>query len=62
MTTWPSDYSQAWTLAQPVERSGVGLHSGLQSNVRLEPAEQTGFYVGWLNAPERPHVLSLIHI
>ena len=56
VTTWPSDYSQAWTLAQPVERSGVGLHSGLQAKVRLEPAEQTGFYVGWLNAPERPHV------
>jgi UDP-3-O-[3-hydroxymyristoyl] N-acetylglucosamine deacetylase len=56
VTLWPSDYSQAWTLAQPVERSGVGLHSGVQARVRLEPAEQPGFYVGWLNAPERPHV------
>ena len=51
---WPADYSQAWTLAAPVERRGVGLHSGGQARVRLEPSEQPGFRVGWLQAPEQP--------
>lgn len=51
MTLWPSDYSQAWTLAAPVERTGVGLHSGGQARLRLEPSELPGFRVGWLDAP-----------
>ena len=51
---WPADYSQAWTLAAPVECSGVGLHSGGVSRVRLEPSEEPGFRVGWLDAPQQP--------
>ena len=51
---WPADYSLAWTLAAPAERSGVGLHSGGVSRVRLEPSEQPGFRVGWLDAPQEP--------
>ena len=51
---WPADYSQAWTLAAPVERCGVGLHSGGQARVRLEPSDQPGFHVGWLQAPAQP--------
>jgi UDP-3-O-[3-hydroxymyristoyl] N-acetylglucosamine deacetylase len=51
---WPADYSLAWTLAAPVQRSGVGLHSGGVSRVRLEPSEQPGFRVGWLDAPQEP--------
>ncbi|MFM8259286.1 MAG: UDP-3-O-acyl-N-acetylglucosamine deacetylase [Vulcanococcus sp.] len=51
---WPADYSQAWTLAAPVERCGVGLHSGGTARVRLEPSDQPGFRVGWLQAPQQP--------
>ena len=51
---WPADYSLAWTLAAPVESSGVGLHSGGLSRVRLEPSEEPGFRVGWLDAPQQP--------
>ena len=51
---WPADYSRAWTLAAPVECSGVGLHSGGLSRVRLEPSEEPGFRVGWLDAPQQP--------
>ena len=51
MTLWPHDYSQAWTLAAPVERRGVGLHSGAEARVRLEPSDQPGFQVAWLNDP-----------
>lgn len=54
MTIWPSDYSQTWTLNAPVERSGIGLHSGATARLRLEPFEQAGYWVGWLDAPELP--------
>jgi len=54
VTFWPNDYSQAWTLNAQVERSGVGLHSGATARVRLEPYDQSGFWVGWLDAPQLP--------
>ncbi|MEA5390965.1 UDP-3-O-acyl-N-acetylglucosamine deacetylase [Cyanobium gracile UHCC 0139] len=54
MTTWPSDYRQAWTLRSSVERSGVGLHSGAVSRVRLGPSERPGYWLGWLDAPDLP--------
>lgn len=53
-TGWPADYSQAWTLAAPVECCGVGLHSGGTARIRLEPSDQPGFQVGWLQAPQQP--------
>jgi UDP-3-O-[3-hydroxymyristoyl] N-acetylglucosamine deacetylase len=51
MSIWPSDYGQAWTLASAVERTGIGLHSGGQARVRLEPSDLPGYRVGWLDAP-----------
>ena len=54
MMSWPSDYSEAWTLASSVTRSGVGLHSGLQSQVTLVPTDQEGFYVRWLDQDSDP--------
>ncbi len=52
MSFWPSDYGQAWTLASAVERTGIGLHSGGQARVRLEPSDLPGYRVGWLDAPD----------
>ena len=54
MMSWPSDYSEGWTLASSVTRSGVGLHSGLQSQVTLVPTKQEGFYVRWLDQDSDP--------
>jgi UDP-3-O-[3-hydroxymyristoyl] N-acetylglucosamine deacetylase len=54
VTGWPEDYSRCWTLAAEVERTGVGLHSGIVTTVRLAPAEQPGYWLGWLDQPERP--------
>jgi UDP-3-O-[3-hydroxymyristoyl] N-acetylglucosamine deacetylase len=54
VTTWPNDYSQAWTLAAAVELSGVGLHSGLINRVRLQASERSGYHVAWLDQPELP--------
>ncbi|MEB3194344.1 MAG: UDP-3-O-acyl-N-acetylglucosamine deacetylase [Cyanobacteriota bacterium] len=51
MSIWPSDYSTAHTLGAPVERRGVGLHSGATCRVRLQPGSREGYWVGWLNAP-----------
>lgn len=54
MGPWPADYSRAWTLAAAVERSGVGLHSGVPSRVRLQPSERPGYWLGWLDQPDGP--------
>jgi UDP-3-O-[3-hydroxymyristoyl] N-acetylglucosamine deacetylase len=54
MGPWPSDYGQAWTLAGPVERGGVGLHGGERTRVRLQASEAPGYWVGWLDEPELP--------
>ena len=51
MISWPSDYHTAYTLSTPVERQGVGLHSGATCRVRLAPSSREGFWVGWLAAP-----------
>jgi UDP-3-O-[3-hydroxymyristoyl] N-acetylglucosamine deacetylase len=56
MVSWPSDYSQAWTLAGSAERDGVGLHGGERTQIRLESSEAPGYWVGWLDAPELPLV------
>jgi UDP-3-O-[3-hydroxymyristoyl] N-acetylglucosamine deacetylase len=51
---WPDDYSRAFTLAEAVERRGVGLHSGALARVRLQPSEGPGYRVGWLERPGEP--------
>lgn len=51
---WPADYSGCWTLQDPVERRGIGLHCGQESTVRLQPSERPGFWVGWLDQPQLP--------
>ena len=51
---WPSDYSQAWTLKGSIERSGVGLHSGATTTVRLQGSERPGYWVGRLDRPGQP--------
>ncbi|MEB3199130.1 MAG: UDP-3-O-acyl-N-acetylglucosamine deacetylase [Synechococcaceae cyanobacterium] len=56
MISWPDDYSQAWTLASACEQRGVGLHSGAESLVRLQPSDRPGYRVGWLDDPGRPAV------
>ena len=56
MVSWPSDYDGAWTLAAPVSRSGVGLHSGDAVAVTLLPSERPGFFVSWDDAPQRTPV------
>lgn len=54
MASWPSDYSGAWTLAQAVERSGVGLHSGAIGRVRLQASERSGYWLGRLDQTQQP--------
>jgi len=51
VSIWPSDYATAYTLAAAVERQGVGLHSGANCRVRLQPGQREGYWVGWLSAP-----------
>lgn len=54
MSSWPADYSGAWTVAAPLERAGVGLHSGAHCRVRLLPSSRQGYWVGRLDRPAEP--------
>ncbi|MCP9849082.1 UDP-3-O-acyl-N-acetylglucosamine deacetylase [Cyanobium sp. Morenito 9A2] len=54
MTDWPESFQQAWTLSGPVERSGVGLHSGAQTRVRLEASDRVGYWLGSLGQGSSP--------
>ncbi len=58
MSNWPNCYGGAWTLAESTLRRGVGLHSGLVSEIRLSPSEKAGFHVSWFNDIEPPITLS----
>ena len=51
MTVWPESYSDSWTLAQPVVRRGIGLHSGQTTTVTLRPWDQPGFFIRLDDAP-----------
>ncbi|MFQ6538334.1 MULTISPECIES: UDP-3-O-acyl-N-acetylglucosamine deacetylase [Aphanothece] len=56
MGPWPADYAGTFTLAGTAERHGVGLHSGQEGRVRLQPAERPGYWLGWLDQPDLPLV------
>ena len=51
MTVWPADYAGEHTIAQEVELSGVGLHSGAPCRLRLLPSSLPGYRLGWLDQP-----------
>ena len=56
MTSWPQDYSAAWTLAAETTCSGVGLHSGAEATVQLCPTDQPGFH---MRLPGMEHPIQL---
>ena len=51
MIDWPESYGDSWTLAQPVVRMGIGLHSGQTTTVTLRPWDQPGFFIRLDDAP-----------
>jgi UDP-3-O-[3-hydroxymyristoyl] N-acetylglucosamine deacetylase len=54
VTRWPVDYSGDLTLADEVELTGVGLHSGARCRLRLLPSDRPGYRLGWLDRPAVP--------
>ena len=58
MDTWPDNYEGSFTLANPIFKTGVGLHSGETSEVRLSPSENAGFHVSWIDQADLPITLN----
>ena len=56
--TWPDNYEGSFTLANPIFKTGVGLHSGETSEVRLSPSENAGFHVSWIDQADLPITLN----
>ena len=60
LAQWSIDSAQA-TLAQPVERRGIGLHSGAMTTVTLHPAEPgQGRYFVRTDLPGQPTVPAVL--
>ncbi len=51
---WPDDYKGSWTLKSPVLISGIGLHTGEESKVRLLPTDIPGFHISWFDQSDPP--------
>ncbi len=57
MTSWPVNYEKSWTLARPVSRRGIGLHSGNNCEVLLKPSSKLGFHLSWSDDDSPPVLL-----
>ncbi len=51
---WPDDYKGSWTLKSPILMSGIGLHTGEESKVRLLPTDIPGFHISWFDQSDPP--------
>ncbi len=58
MSKWPDSYGKCWTLARSISRSGIGLHSGTSSEVRLLPSKKPGFHLSWADDDQEAVTLS----
>ncbi len=54
MEFFPEDYESNWTLRSSVSRSGIGLHTGKESEVTLAPFDSEGFFVSWIDSDRPP--------
>tara|TARA_Y100001970_G_scaffold293884_1_gene444284 strand:- start:11349 stop:12194 length:846 start_codon:yes stop_codon:yes gene_type:complete len=50
--SWPANYNTTFTLQSSVKVSGVGLHTGLNSEITLSKSDQKGFHVFFRDNPE----------
>ncbi len=62
VNSWPKNYETGWTLAKPVSRQGIGLHTGQMAEVRLLPSSKAGFHLCWLESPAPPVTLAPHHV
>jgi len=58
----PENYKNSWTLVKPVSRTGIGLHTGIETQVTLLPSKDKGFYVSWVNSSQPPIKLHPSHV
>mgnify|MGYP001242204853 CR=1 FL=1 len=59
MNLRPCDYESLWTIASSVSRSGIGLHTGNFSEVRLLPTDIYGVHVSWTGSKDAPIPLQI---
>ena len=58
MFSFPDDYEQGWTLGSEINKTGIGLHSGIKSKVIIKPTELPGFHFSF--SDETNKVFSLV--
>ncbi len=53
MFFWPTNYDYCYTIAGPITREGIGLHSGEKTRVTISSYEKEGFYVSFKDKPNQ---------
>tara|TARA_Y100000589_G_scaffold323020_1_gene356914 strand:+ start:7782 stop:8618 length:837 start_codon:yes stop_codon:yes gene_type:complete len=51
--SWPSNYDSCYTISGQITRTGIGLHSGEQTKVRIKPYDQEGYFVSFSDNPSK---------
>jgi len=59
VNSWPINYEESWTLRDSIAKKGIGLHSGMISEIVLSPSDKYGFYISWRSSNEPPIRLEL---
>ena len=62
MFSFPADYEEGWTLGSEINKTGIGLHSGIQSKVIIKPTELPGFHFSFSDEANKVFSLDISQV
>ena len=62
MFSFPADYEQGWTLGSEINKTGIGLHSGIKSKVIIKPTELPGFHFSFSDEANKVFSLDISQV
>ena len=62
MFSFPADYEQGWTLGSEINKTGIGLHTGIKSKVIIKPTELPGFHFSFSDEANKVFSLDISQV
>ena len=62
MFSFPDDYDQGWTLRNEIKKDGIGLHTGIKSEVIISPTELAGFHFSFSEEPNKVFSIDISNV
>ena len=62
MFSFPDDYDQGWTLKNEIKKDGIGLHTGIKSEVIISPTEMAGFHFSFSEESNRVFSIDITNV